>query len=108
MDRKAMLVNFIQVEILHGRNAKVEDVEDLLSAGLLDSLSILKLVAFIEESFGIQVPDEDLVYDNFKSVSAMVEYYNRVVSRVTHLIHEQRLLTHNGSNFWQALRTVSL
>jgi len=74
MDRKAMLVNFIQTEILHGRNVKVEEVEDLLGAGILDSLSILKLVVFIEESFGIQVPDEDLVYDNFKSINAMTEY----------------------------------
>ena len=74
MDRKAMLVNYIQTEILHGRKVEVKEDEDLLSAGILDSLSILKLVVFIEESFGIQVPDEDLVYDNFKSINAMAEY----------------------------------
>jgi len=74
MDRKAMLVNYIQNEILHGRKVNLEENEDLLSAGILDSLSILTLVTFIEESFGIQVQDEDVVYDNFKSINAMAEY----------------------------------
>ena len=74
MDQKTILAQYIQTEILHGRKVEVKEDEDLLSAGILDSLSILKLVVFIEESFGIQVPDEDLVYDNFKSINAMAEY----------------------------------
>jgi acyl carrier protein len=34
-------------------------------------------VAFVEETFGIQVPDQDVVYDNFKSVSALEEYLHQ-------------------------------
>jgi acyl carrier protein len=32
------------------------------------------LVAFVEERFGIVVPDDDVVYDNFKSINALAEY----------------------------------
>jgi len=45
-----------------------------LSSGIIDSLGILQLVTFIEERFGVQVPDEDVVYENFHSVKALADY----------------------------------
>jgi acyl carrier protein len=74
LDRKAAIAEYIKNEIMRNKNAKLGDNEDLLSAGILDSLAILQLVAYIEKAFGIQVPDEDVVYDNFKSVNALVTY----------------------------------
>jgi acyl carrier protein len=74
MDRKAILADYIQNEILHGRKVSLKEDEDLLSSGILDSLSILRLVAFVEEKFGIRVPDEDVVYDNFQSINALADY----------------------------------
>lgn len=74
MDRKAAIADYIKNEIMRNKNAKLDYDEDLLSAGILDSLAILQLVAYIEKTLGIQVPDEDVVYDNFKSVNALVEY----------------------------------
>ena len=74
MDRKAAITDYIKNEIMRNKNAKLDYDEDLLSAGILDSLAILQLVAYIEKALGIQVPDEDVVYDNFKSVNALVEY----------------------------------
>ena len=74
MDQKSAIKNYIQTEILHGRNVSLKEDEDLLSAGIIDSLSILKLVAFVEERFNISVPDEDVVFDNFSSINALAEY----------------------------------
>lgn len=74
MDQKTIIKDFIQTEILHGRNISLKDDEDLLSAGILDSLSILKIVAFVEERFNFSVPDEDVVFDNFSSINALAEY----------------------------------
>jgi acyl carrier protein len=74
VDQKTILTHYIQTEILHGRNVNLKEDEDLLSAGILDSLSILQLVAFVEERFGIQVADEDVIYDNFKSINALAGY----------------------------------
>jgi acyl carrier protein len=77
MDRKTVLMDYIKNEIMRNRNAKLGEDEDLLSSGILDSLGILQLVAFIEKTFGIRIPDEDVVFDNFQSVSAMVDYLQR-------------------------------
>jgi acyl carrier protein len=74
MDRKAILTDYIKNEIMRNKNAKLDENEDLLSAGILDSLAILQLVAHIEKTMGIQVPDEDVVYDNFQSINALLTY----------------------------------
>ena len=46
----------------------------LLESGILDSLSLLKLVLFLEKQFGVSVPAEELVPDNFKTIDAMCVY----------------------------------
>lgn len=74
MDRKAVISEYIKNEIMRNKNARLDDNEDLLNAGILDSLAILQLVTYIEKALKIQVPDEDVVYDNFKSVNALVGY----------------------------------
>jgi acyl carrier protein len=52
----------------------LEPDEDLLGPGIIDSMAILKLVLFLEEAFGIEVKDEDIVPENFQNLNSMVEY----------------------------------
>jgi acyl carrier protein len=51
--------------------------EDLLGSGIIDSMTVIKLVLFLEETFGIEVKDEDLVPENFQNLNSMVEYVER-------------------------------
>lgn len=46
----------------------------LLETGVLDSLSLLRLVVFIQQRFGITVDDVDLVPEHFDSVDAICAY----------------------------------
>jgi len=46
----------------------------LLETGVLDSLSLLRLMLFVQEHFGIEVDDVDLVPENFASVDAICAY----------------------------------
>jgi acyl carrier protein len=68
------LTEFVRNELLHGRKVTLTDDADLLSAGIVDSLGILRLVAFMEQRFGVKVPDEDVVFENFQSIGAMAGY----------------------------------
>ena len=77
MDRKSAIVEYIKSEIMRNKAAALDDNEDLISAGILDSLAILQLIAYIEKALGIQVPDEDVLYDNFRSVKDLVEYLQK-------------------------------
>jgi acyl carrier protein len=50
------------------------DDTSLLETGILDSLSLLRLVVFLEGRFGITVGDADLLPGNFASVNAICAY----------------------------------
>lgn len=48
--------------------------ESLLDSGVLDSASIFQLVAFLEERFDFTIPDEELVPENFETITAIVAF----------------------------------
>ncbi len=50
----------------------------LIERHVIDSLGIVQMLSFLESEFGIRVPDEEVVPDNFESIS-----------RLTHLVESQ-------------------
>jgi acyl carrier protein len=46
----------------------------LLEGGILDSLSLLRLVVFLEERFKITVGEADLLPENFETVNSICSY----------------------------------
>ena len=50
------------------------DDTSLLDSGIIDSMSLLRLVVFLEERFGITVGDADLLPENFASVNTICAY----------------------------------
>jgi acyl carrier protein len=49
----------------------VGDDDGLLSNGVLDSLGILEVVTFVEQEFAITIIDDELVPENFQSISRL-------------------------------------
>jgi acyl carrier protein len=71
-----VLRDFIVATCLGPGETTLRDDEPLLANGILDSLGVVRLAAFIEERFGIVVPDEALVPEHFATlqrVAALVE-----------------------------------
>lgn len=48
--------------------------ESLLETGIIDSLAILELTAYLEEKYGILVEEDDLVPENFDTLTAIECY----------------------------------
>ena len=46
----------------------------LLKGGILDSLSLLRLVVFLQDRFQLTVDETDLLPENFDSVNAICAY----------------------------------
>ena len=59
---------------LEPRAATVGEDESLLESGILDSMRMLDLLGFLEKTFEIEVEDDELMPDNFDSISAMVRF----------------------------------
>ena len=51
----------------------------LLQGGVLDSMGIMELVAFLEEEFGVRVPDSDLTEENLGSIDGIVGFVTRAL-----------------------------
>jgi acyl carrier protein len=56
----------------------VADSQPILSSGLIDSLSVLRLITGLETRIGIRIPVEQVQPDDFDSVDLMVETVLRV------------------------------
>jgi D-alanine--poly(phosphoribitol) ligase subunit 2 len=51
---------------------------ELIEGGLVDSIGILELVSFIEESFALELPLDDFVPENFATPAAIVAMLDRL------------------------------
>ena len=69
------LTRFIEEDLLFGGGEmSLAEDDDLLTTGLIDSLGIMRLVVFIEETYDTKVPYEDITIENFRDVKTIVNY----------------------------------
>lgn len=52
----------------------VLESDSLLEKGVIDSMAMVELVAFIEQAYNIRIRDEELMPENFDSLSCIAAY----------------------------------
>lgn len=77
-DQTAQRIRQLMVENLtySGSWSEVDEDYPLLAKHVIDSLGMLKLVSLIEEEFDVEIDDDDVVPDNWKTIrniAALVE-----------------------------------
>ena len=78
MEVKKQIRDFIVQNALFGSSERsFNDEDSFLEKEIIDSTGILELVSFVEERFGIEVGDEELIPDNFDSINKLGEYVSR-------------------------------
>jgi acyl carrier protein len=65
-----ILANFLPGE--DERNLKEDDL--LFESGIIDSAGAMTFIAFLEQSFNIEVMDEELFPENFATVSHIIKF----------------------------------
>jgi acyl carrier protein len=68
---------FITEEVMLNAETKLADDTPLLD-GIMDSLALMQLVAFLEEEFGTEIDDTEVTAENFRTLADI----ERLVSRV--------------------------
>lgn len=72
---KTEIRDFIVENFLFGEGGDtLTDGQSLVEAGLIDSLGVAELVAFIESRYGVVAADEELVPDNFDSIERVASF----------------------------------
>jgi acyl carrier protein len=72
MDISKSLKQFIEDQIIKGqKEINLLNSTNLIEEGIIDSLGIMKLLTFVEESYNLQISDEELLPENFESLKAI-------------------------------------
>ena len=75
MKHAQAIKEFVIEEYLPDASAdELDDGYDLVAGGVIDSLGVLKLIAWLEESFGIRADDVELDPADFRSVAAIAAF----------------------------------
>lgn len=76
-DPTVTIRTYIVENFLFSDDEGLDDDVSLLETGIIDSTGALELVVFLEEMFGFDVPDADLIPENLDSISALARYVQR-------------------------------
>ena len=63
--------------ILFSKTYGHPDDASFLEEGIIDSMNVMELILFVEEQFGVEVTDEEIVPDNFDSVTRIADFVRR-------------------------------
>jgi acyl carrier protein len=82
MSTKEIIKEFISHELLHdNKETPLNDEDQLIELGIIDSLGIMTLLAFVEERFSLQISGDDLIPENFGSIAAISDLIERQLTR---------------------------
>ncbi len=68
MNIAAVIQEFIVDELLMDGRSELSPEDSLIDSGILNSLSLLRLVGFIEDRIGVTVDDDELVPEHFQTI----------------------------------------
>jgi acyl carrier protein len=70
--RKFILTNFPLA-----RRKNIRDSDSLLKSGLIDSLGVLTVVTFLEDTFSVKIEDDELAPENFETIDEMSAFVQK-------------------------------
>ncbi|MBI5957569.1 MAG: hypothetical protein HY866_02470 [Chloroflexi bacterium] len=76
MDRnelKAAIRTFVLKDMIRMPKYNLKDDESMIRGGLIDSFSLALFGVYVEETFGINIPDPDLTVENLDTLDQMVD-----------------------------------
>ena len=68
------LRDYIRQELLNDEDISIEDDQDLLLTGMLDSLKVVRLASHIEQICGFNIPPEDMIIEHFGTLLQINTY----------------------------------
>lgn len=79
----SIISNKVKTYIIKEINRKKgnEDVGNnlnLIESGIIDSLGLIRLIEYLEDTFSVKIPDEEVLAENFESISAIVELITKL------------------------------
>ena len=74
MEKQRRIFEYVTTELNPKADVAFDPDVNLLESGVLESMMMIELIVWLEETFGVEIETEDLTPDNFSSLNAMVTY----------------------------------
>jgi len=79
---KETVKEFILKEFLQGEDPEaLKDDTPLMTGGIIDSIGSLRLTAFLEERFSVEIEAHEISQDNFDTIAALSELIDAKLGR---------------------------
>ena len=76
-DYTETILNFVENEMVDKKAGLMLSVsESLIEKGIVDSLGVQILIAYLEKEFGIQISDNEIIPENFDTISSIACFVN--------------------------------
>jgi acyl carrier protein len=77
MDIENKIRQFILQNLYFADDGPIGDEDSFLDTGVIDSMGVMELVAFIQSEFSFEVPQQEIVVENFDSIRKLADYVGR-------------------------------
>jgi acyl carrier protein len=79
MDQRRRVREFVQekVRFVNQRDIDLDDHQSILLSGLLNSLSMVEVILFIEREFGVDIATGDIQIEDFDTVDSICALLDR-------------------------------
>jgi acyl carrier protein len=73
---------FIIKNLYYAEDNPITEDDSFLETGVVDSMGVMELVAFVQSEFGVEVAQQEIVVENFDSIRKLANFVRRKL-RVT-------------------------
>ncbi len=77
MELLGAIRSFITSNFYVADPSALSDEASLLDGGIIDSTGVLEVIGFLEQTFAIQVKDEEMLPDNLDSIGKIARFVER-------------------------------
>ena len=74
MTTQQRIFEYIRTKLNPSSQLQFDPTQNLMGDGVLDSLAMINLIVWLEETFKITVETDELVPENFATLDAMANY----------------------------------
>jgi acyl carrier protein len=77
MDTNQQIMKFITTNFYVADPSTLTEETSLLDSGTVDSTGVLEIISFLEQEFGIQIADDEMIPDNLDSISKIAKFVGK-------------------------------
>ena len=77
MEIEERIREFILKNLYYAEDKAIADEDSFLETGVVDSMGVMELVAFVQAEFGVEVAQREIVVENFDSVRKLANFVRK-------------------------------